>query len=122
MEHVINGFKNAFNFTDRLSRKGYWYFVLATVGLQTIFYILSIVCTAMEMSGVAVIALALYLITAIISAIPSISAAARRLHDINKSGWTMLIGIVPIIGPLYLLYLVCLAGDKGDNRFGSPKN
>jgi len=54
--------------------------------------------------------------------IPSIAVAARRLHDINKTGWLILVGIIPVIGWIFLLFLYAREGDAEENRFGpSPK-
>ncbi|MBV7407620.1 DUF805 domain-containing protein [Maritimibacter sp. DP1N21-5] len=50
--------------------------------------------------------------------IPSIAVGVRRLHDINKSGWWILIGLIPLIGIIILIVWYAKAGDKGGNRFG----
>ena len=50
--------------------------------------------------------------------LPSIAAGARRLHDTDRSGWWLLIAIIPLIG-LVLIYFLVLEGTKGDNRFGA---
>lgn len=52
--------------------------------------------------------------------LPNLAVAARRLHDIDKSGWWMLIGIIPVIGWLILIYWYVQEGTKGPNRFGAP--
>ena len=46
---------------------------------------------------------------------------ARRLHDINKSGWWMLVALIPLLGLIPLLVWMARAGDKGANRFGPAK-
>jgi len=53
----------------------------------------------------------------ILTFVPAISVAARRLHDINKSGWWMLIGFT-IIGLIPLLYWACKKGDDKPNKYG----
>ena len=50
---------------------------------------------------------------------PSLAAGARRLHDINKSGWMQLIVLIPIFGLLYLIYLLVQEGDAADNQYGA---
>lgn len=50
--------------------------------------------------------------------IPSFALAARRLHDIDKSGWWQLLCLVPIIGWIILLVWFCQKPDEGPNRFG----
>lgn len=55
--------------------------------------------------------------------IPSIAVGVRRLHDLDKSGWWMLIGIIPLIGAIVLIYFFVQDGQAGSNRFGpDPKN
>ena len=49
--------------------------------------------------------------------IPNIAVTARRLHDVDRSGWWMLIPMT-IIGLIPFLYWVCQKGDEGENRFG----
>lgn len=49
--------------------------------------------------------------------IPTLSATVRRLHDIGKSGWWILLGFIPI-ADLYLIYLLACKGNKEDNRYG----
>lgn len=53
---------------------------------------------------------------------PSLTVSVRRLHDTGRSGWWMLIGLIPILGALALLYFFFLDGDAGTNEYGSdPK-
>ena len=49
--------------------------------------------------------------------IPTLSATVRRLHDVDKSGWWMVLGIIPIAN-LYLIYTLTRKGSEGDNRYG----
>lgn len=50
--------------------------------------------------------------------LPMLSVSIRRLHDTNRSGGWWFIQIVPIIGPIWFLVLMCLPGTYGNNRFG----
>lgn len=52
--------------------------------------------------------------------VPTLGVCIRRLHDTNRSGWWLLIGMVPVLGMLVLLVFSALAGDRGSNRFGPP--
>ena len=57
----------------------------------------------------------------LLSLIPNISVGVRRLHDTDRSGWWLLLGIIPLVG-LVLLVFFCLNGTTGENRFGpDPK-
>lgn len=62
-----------------------------------------------------------FVILALVSLWPSLALAIKRWHDRNKSGWWVLIGLVPVIGNLWMLIeLGFLRGDDGANRFGPP--
>ncbi|MBP0481352.1 DUF805 domain-containing protein [Sagittula sp. M10.9X] len=50
--------------------------------------------------------------------IPSIAIAARRLHDIDRSGWWMLIALIPVVGIIVLLVWYAKSPDPAPNRFG----
>jgi uncharacterized membrane protein YhaH (DUF805 family) len=99
--------ENYANFDGRARRKEYWMFVLFNVIISTI---------------LSMIEPTVYLIYVLAILVPSIAVGARRLHDVGKSGWFMLIAFVPIIGGIWLLILTCTDGDSGDNEYGSnPK-
>ena len=55
--------------------------------------------------------------------VPSLAVGSRRLHDMNKSGWMQLIWLIPILGWIYLIYVLAQPGDAGDNKYGAvPSN
>ena len=55
--------------------------------------------------------------------LPSAAVGARRLHDTNKSGWMQLIWLIPILGWIYMIYLLVQDGDVADNQYGAvPAN
>jgi uncharacterized membrane protein YhaH (DUF805 family) len=55
--------------------------------------------------------------------IPGIAVQVRRFHDQDKSGWFVLLGLIPYIGGLILFVFMCLEGTRGPNRFGpDPKD
>jgi uncharacterized membrane protein YhaH (DUF805 family) len=92
-------------FDGRASRPEYWWFVLAVV------VVTGIVSFVSEfLAGLVYLALLL----------PILAAAARRLHDIGKSAWLLLIGLIPLIGGLILLYFHVLRGNEGSNEYGEP--
>lgn len=54
--------------------------------------------------------------------IPNIAVGIRRLHDLDKSGWWVLIGLIPLIGAIVLIVFFVSEGTRGPNRFGpDPK-
>ena len=112
MSWYIKALKNYFNFSGRARRKEFWMFFL-------FYLIFAVVAGALDgVLGTQGIIIAVYMLAMLI---PSISAAVRRLHDTNRSGWWYLISFVPVIGIILLVFLVQDSRDE-DNRFGeSPK-
>lgn len=54
--------------------------------------------------------------------IPGLAVAVRRLHDIGKSGWMILLGLIPLIGAIWLIVLMATDGKPGSNEYGpNPK-
>lgn len=54
--------------------------------------------------------------------LPGLAVSVRRLHDINRSGWWLLIALIPVIGVIVLIVFYATDGTRGDNRFGpDPK-
>ena len=97
-------------FSGRAPRSEYWYWVLAYVIVMTI---LTMVAPG-PTGGPGVLSN----IFALLILLPSIAVGARRLHDIDKSGWWMLLAFIPIIGTIILLIWYCTKGTLGPNRFG----
>ncbi len=60
----------------------------------------------------------LYVLWAIAILLPSLAVTVRRLHDLDKSGWWILISVIPFIGAVILLIWFVSPGDDGANRFG----
>lgn len=101
------------DFNGRARRKEYWMFYLV--------YIIAVIL----LSVIDGLILSMPILTGIFSLgmiVPCLAAGVRRLHDVGKSGWFLLVSLVPIVGPIYLLYLFILEGTPGENRYGpNPK-
>lgn len=106
-------------FTGRARRSEYWFFVLFQVIVCVVAAILDSVLglTIGDLSyGV------LYCLSALALLLPSLAVVIRRLHDIGRSGWWILIALVPFIGGLVLLVFACLDSQPQANKYGpSPK-
>ena len=62
------------------------------------------------------------LVWILVTIVPALAVLVRRLHDTGKSGWWILIGLVPFVGTVVLFVFTVLSSDSGENRFGeSPK-
>jgi uncharacterized membrane protein YhaH (DUF805 family) len=106
-------------FKGRARRKEYWYFVLfntlITIVLGTIDGVTELVSAE---AGIGLLS-GLYTLAVLV---PSIAVSVRRLHDTNRSGWWLLISLVPLVGPIVLLVFLVLDSQPGENQYGSnPK-
>jgi uncharacterized membrane protein YhaH (DUF805 family) len=103
-------------FSGRARRSEYWYFVLFTVIVSFVASIIdSILGTRGSGTGLvgAIASLALLL--------PGIGVGIRRLHDTGRSGWWLLIGLIPIVGAIVLLVFF-VQDSQPDNQYGAnPK-
>jgi len=50
--------------------------------------------------------------------IPDLAVTVRRLHDVGKSGWMILVGLIPFVGAIWLLVLMATASNQGENQYG----
>jgi uncharacterized membrane protein YhaH (DUF805 family) len=56
------------------------------------------------------------------SIIPGLAVQVRRFHDQDKSGWMVLLGLIPSVGGLIILFFMLLEGTPGENYYGpDPK-
>ena len=90
-------------FSGRASRSEFWYFYLFSIILNIILFIVSDI---------------FMWVSALLLILPLLAVTARRLHDINKSGWWQLIGFVPIIGWVMIFFYI-KKSDTEDNKYGS---
>lgn len=98
--------ENYANFNGRARRAEYWWFFLANVIVSIVLQIID------SIIGMAILG-TIYSLAVLL---PGIAVAIRRMHDVGKSGWFILI-------PIYNLILACTEGDKGPNEYGpDPKN
>ncbi|TKD70009.1 DUF805 domain-containing protein [Pseudalkalibacillus hwajinpoensis] len=113
MNWYIKGLKDYVNFNGRARRKEYWMFTLFNI-------IISVILSLLE----SVVGLAPFLTTiySLFILLPSLAVTVRRLHDTGRSGWWILIGLIPFIGGIVLLVFACLDSELKENRFGpNPK-
>ena len=112
------------DFNGRARRKEYWMWTLSV----TIIFIFAMIMDNLlglnfELMGQDLGYGWIYLVAGIAHLIPGIAVVVRRLHDVGKSGWFYFIVLIPIIGVLWLLVLLCTDGKKEDNKWGTnPKS
>jgi uncharacterized membrane protein YhaH (DUF805 family) len=108
------------DFSGRARRMEYWMFVVLNIGVSIVASILDRILGMGGMIGGMYGLLQLVAMLALL--VPGLAVAVRRLHDQDRSGWWLLIALIPILGGLALLVFMFLDGTPGDNRFGSsPK-
>jgi uncharacterized membrane protein YhaH (DUF805 family) len=105
MKYYLKVLQNYANFNGRARRAEYWYFVLFNVIASAIVGFIGGLMDFQLLGNIYSLAVLL----------PSIAVAVRRMHDVGKSGWFILI-------PIYNFILAVTAGDSGENEYGpDPK-
>ena len=116
-----------FSFEGRINRAQYWAFfglsILLMLAFTAVAAVLGIVLAdPKDPSAVQIVGTILGVLQMIVFLPYMVAAFAigvKRWHDRDKSGWWILIGFIPIIGPIWtLIECGCLKGTAGDNRFG----
>lgn len=114
-EAVDSAVKNHYcDFNGRASRSEYWWFVLFTFILGVAFGLLRTILGDWVMYVNYIVSLALFL--------PSLGVAVRRLHDIGRSGWWILIGLIPLVGAILLIIWFCKDSQMESNEYGEVPN
>ncbi|HMB40461.1 MAG TPA: DUF805 domain-containing protein [Balneolaceae bacterium] len=95
-------------FSGRSRRKEFWIFTLVNFAISVILAVLGLDFIS-TLFGLAVL-------------LPGIGVSIRRLHDIGKTGWWLLIAFIPLVGLIVLIYFYVQEGDTGPNEYGpNPK-
>ncbi|WGY68592.1 DUF805 domain-containing protein [Burkholderia cepacia] len=104
-------------FEGRARRAEYWYFTLVSVILSIVVQIIGAV--GREGGLITLLLLGIICLVSLALIIPGIAVSVRRLHDTGRSGWFLLIALIPIVGGILLLVWMCSRGTDGPNRFGA---
>jgi uncharacterized membrane protein YhaH (DUF805 family) len=107
-EAVKSGFDHYVKFDGRASRPAFWWWYL----FQIIAMVGAYIVDAILGTGF------FYYIAALALILPSLSVAIRRLHDTDRSGWWILIGLIPLIGFIVLLIFYLEKSNEGENKYG----
>lgn len=120
-------FRRYADFAGRSRRQEFWMFVLfqyvvafawgALVGIIMLLLTLADASedTMMTIFYILIVPYALYSLWAMI---PGLAVAVRRLHDLDRSGWALLFGLIPLVGGIILIVFYATEGTRGPNRFG----
>ena len=112
-----------FSFEGRVGRGPYWMFFIVMLVLFGGLTALSMMAmlNAEDPSSVGGMASMPMMIAMLLMIWPALAIQAKRWHDVDKSAWWILIGLVPAVGALIaLVYNGFIAGTPGQNRFGPP--
>ena len=125
MNYYLTVLKKYAVFNGRARRAEYWYFVLFNAIVSII---LGILGKAIGILNITIGTIGseiniLSIIYGLAVLIPGIAVVVRRLHDIGKSGWMVLINLIPLIGIIWILVLMIRDSVPGENEYGpNPKN
>jgi uncharacterized membrane protein YhaH (DUF805 family) len=99
-------------FSGRARRKEYWMFFLFNIIFSAVLSIIDV-------------AIGIYVLSSIYSLavlVPSLAVSVRRLHDTNRTGWWILIGLIPFVGTIILIVFLATDSQPGENQYGpNPK-
>ena len=128
MEWMLMPLRRYADFSGRSRRKEYWMFALFEVIVFTVVGLLAGMLlgfgdpadpAAGALGGGMLI---VFVLLALVFLIPGLAVTVRRFHDQDKSGWFVLLMLIPYLGGLVVLVFMCLEGTRGPNRYGAdPK-
>lgn len=117
-EYFKKCFRQYATFNGRARRAEYWYFILYG-------WLVSLAATVVDMLTFGVGEDGMGLLGAIYSLvvfIPSLAVGVRRMHDTGRSGWVLLLGLIPVIGWVLVIVFSCQDSQPGSNKWGAnPK-
>lgn len=119
MYWFLKGFKQYFDFSGRARRREYWMFIVFYIVFYVGVLISDEILGTGSMSNGTGILSGIY---TLVTFIPSLAVTVRRLHDTNRSGWYVLLGLIPVIGFIIILIFAVTDSEPGSNEYGpNPK-
>ena len=119
MSYYLEALKKYAVFSGRSRRMEYWFFVLFNLIVAFVLALIDmLIGTFSAVQNIGLLS-GIYSLAVLI---PTLAVTVRRLHDIDRSGWWILINLIPLVGAIVLLVFSLLPGTPGSNRFGpDPK-
>lgn len=113
MEWYLKVLRQYADFEGRARRKEFWMFALFNI----IFAVSALVLDSLLDTGAI-----FYFVYVLGMVVPGLAVAVRRLHDVGKSGWNILLILIPLVGSIWLLVLLVTDSEPGANQYGpNPK-
>ncbi len=119
MNYYVEVLKKYAVFSGRATRKEYWMFVLYNVIISIIIGIISGLIFGKTADGSSNDVLGGIYSLAVL--LPSLAVLVRRLHDTGRSGWWILIGLIPLIGTIILIVFLAQKTKAGDAKYGQTQ-
>ena len=120
MDWYLKVLKQYADFNGRARRKEYWMFFLFNLIFTAIASLIDIAAGTANIQSGSGLFQGIY---SLVVLIPSLAVGVRRLHDVGKSGWMLLLAFIPLIGAIWLLVLFVTNGKEAANKWGeNPKN
>jgi len=117
MGHII---RNYANFSGRAPRSEYWNLWLFNLLLVVLWVGVGVFITNSVPEGVIASWMLLFNLYNLFIIVPAMAVTCRRLHDTNRSGWMMLLALVPFVGAFILLIMLAQPGTPYTNTYGTP--
>ncbi len=113
MNWYLKALKQYADFHGRARRTEFWMFTLVNI-------IISLLLSSLDyFFGTYYLFSGIYGLAMLI---PGLAVTVRRLHDTGKSGWMILVGLIPVLGALWLFILMIMDSQPGENKYGpNPK-
>ncbi len=109
-----------FTTKGRLNRLAYLKYVIGfSVASFILNFIVGIIAALLTGSAESTLMYILSVIVTLPLSVGAIMAAIRRLHDLNRSGWFMLLTLIPVVNFIFGIYIVFFRGTKGYNKYGA---
>ena len=115
MNYFLDALKNYVTFTGRATRQQYWMYILFYIVFYFVAVMIDINLGQFDKEKMAGFISTIYTFGLLL---PTIAILARRLHDIGRSSWWILLIIIPVLGSLVILIFTLIDSQKGENEYG----
>ena len=116
--YYLQGLQRYADFEGRAGRAEFWWFTLVLYGIQIGIVVIGALLLGTFASALETVSIVMLWVHGLGTFLPSLAVTARRLHDTGRSGWWMLIALIPFVGWIPVLIFLLLPGNAGPNEYG----